>query len=133
MQLALSTRADTGMLLATYRGTFDLREAKKTFLQILDALEQRNARKVVVDGRALTGQLSPSERFAYGEFVAKEVNAQRSRIAGYAPQFAYVLNPPVLDPERLGENVAVNRGMHVKAFDNLDDALDWLGIDERRK
>jgi hypothetical protein len=133
MQLALSTRADTGMLLATYRGTFDLREAKKTFLQILDALEQRNVRKVVVDGRALTGQLSPSERFAYGEFVAKEVNAQRSRIAGHAPQFAYVLNPPVLDPERLGENVAVNRGMHVKAFDNLDDALDWLGIDERRK
>lgn len=133
MELAFSTHAEKGMLLATYTGEFRLPQAQETFLQILEALEQRKVRKVVVDGRALTGQLSPSERFAYGEFVAKEVNAQRSRIAGHAPQFAYVLNPPVLDPERLGENVAVNRGMHVKAFDNLDDALDWLGMDEWRK
>jgi hypothetical protein len=128
MELALSTRADKGLLLATYTGEFLLPEAEKSFLQILEALEQRNVQKVVVDGRALTGQLSPSERYAYGEFVAKQINAQRSRIAGHDPQFAYVLTPPLLDPERLGENVAVNRGMRVKAFDNLDDALDWLGI-----
>src|SRR5262245_36109905 len=44
-----------------------------------------------------------------------------------AAQFAYVLQAPVLDPQRLGEIVAVNRGMWVKAFDNLADALGWLG------
>jgi hypothetical protein len=45
------------------------------------------------------------------------------------PQFAYLLIPPVGDPQRLGENAAVNRGMFVKVFEDLDDALKWLGID----
>ena len=45
-----------------------------------------------------------------------------------AIQFAYVLKEPVLDPERFGKTVAVNRGMLVKTFDNLEDALGWLEI-----
>jgi hypothetical protein len=34
----------------------------------------------------------------------------------------------VLDPKRLGETVAVNRGMNIKVFDNPEDARRWLGI-----
>lgn len=62
----------------------------------------------------------------YGEFAAK-----LSRAICHVPRFAYVLIPPMLDPGRLGETVAVNRGMVVKAFDNLNDGLKWLGVDER--
>jgi hypothetical protein len=124
MELTLSTRADEGLLYATYSGAFSLMEAESTFLQIIDAVERHQIQKVVVDGRKITGKPSAMERFWYGEFAAK-----LSRTMRHVPQFAYVLIPPVLDPGRLGETVAVNRGMFVKAFDNLDEGLKWLGID----
>jgi hypothetical protein len=34
----------------------------------------------------------------------------------------------VLDPDRFGETVAVNRGMPVRVFDNLEEALKWLAV-----
>lgn len=128
MELTLSIRTDGELLYATYSGEFSLAEAERTFLEILEALERHEVRKVVVDGRAITGELSDLERFFYGAFVAEEVNKLCNRARCHSPQFAYVLTPPVLDPRRFGETVAVNRGMFVKAFDNLNDALEWLGI-----
>jgi hypothetical protein len=129
MDVALAVRAEEGLLYATLSGAFSLEEAQRTFLQILASLEQHKLRKVVVDGRPLTGEPSPAERYLYGEFVAKEVGEQCSRMKWNHPQFAYLLIPPVGDPQRLGENAAVNRGMFVKTFENLNDALKWLGID----
>ena len=128
MEVAFTTHADSGLLYATLTGGFSLEEAQRTFLQILASLEQHGVPKVVVDGRPLTGEPSDAERYLYGEFVAKAVSEQCSRMKWNTPQFAYLLIPPVGDPERLGENAAVNRGMFVKTFDNLNDALQWLGI-----
>ena len=129
MEVAFTTRADEGLLYATLSGAFSLEEAQRTFLQILASLEQHKLRKVVVDGRPVTGEPSPAERYLYGEFVANEVSQQCTRMKGNHPQFAYLLIPPVGDPQRLGETAAVNRGMFVKTFENLDDALQWLGIE----
>lgn len=129
MEVAFTTHADSGLLYATLSGAFSLEEAQRTFLQILASLEQHKLPKVIVDGRPVTGQPSDAERYLYGEFVAKEVSEQCNRMKWNAPQFAYLLIPPVGDPDRLGENAAVNRGMFVKTFDNLDDALEWLGIE----
>ena len=42
------------------------------------------------------------------------------------PKFAYALKSPVLDAERFGEIVARNRGMKVKAFESVQEAMDWL-------
>jgi hypothetical protein len=127
MELALRIRADEGLLYATYSGDFSLGEAQRTFLQILEALQRHQVQKVLVDGRALAGEPKTMDRFLYGKFVAEKVRKQRDRIM--CPKFAYVLVTPVLDPQRFGETVAVNRGMFVKTFDNLDDALEWLEID----
>ena len=124
MELTLSIRADEGLLYATYSGAFSLAEAESTFLQILEAVDRDKIQKVVVDGRKITGEPSTMERFWYGDFVAT-----LSRTLRHVPHFADVLIPPVLDPKRLGETVAINRGMFVKAFDNLHDGLKWLGID----
>ena len=129
MEVAFTTHTDSGLLYATLSGAFSLEEAQRTFLQILASLEQHKLPKVIVDGRPVTGQPSDAERYLYGEFVAKEVSEQCNRMKWNAPQFAYLLIPPVGDPDRLGENAAVNRGMFVKTFDNLDDALEWLGIE----
>ena len=42
------------------------------------------------------------------------------------PRFAYILHAPLGDPARLGETVAVNRGMILKVFENPEDAIEWL-------
>lgn len=128
MELTLSIRADEGLLFATYSGEFSLAEAQETFLQILEGIKQHKIEKIVVDGRAITGEPSTLERFLYGEFAAEKVKTLRMENI-LIPRFAYILIPPVLDPRRLGEDVAVNRGMAVKVFENLNSALEWLGID----
>jgi hypothetical protein len=67
------------------------------------------------------------ERFYYGEFAAQSVVESADLGVSRSTQFAYVLKVPMRDPERFGETVAVNRGMRVRTFDDLDDALGWLG------
>jgi hypothetical protein len=129
MELTLRKRADVGYLHASLSGAFSLAEARRTFLQILEAVEREEVGKVLVDGRAITGKPKTWERFYYGQFVANAIAELRSRVGGAAPTFSYILTEPVLDPERLGETVAVNRGMSVMTFDNPKDALEWLGID----
>lgn len=124
MNLSLHPSGD--VLFAYLSGEFSLVEAERTFQQVLEAMEQNNVAKVLLDGRQVTGELTACERFYYGAFVADAV--LNKRLAGMpAPRFSYVLRSPVIDPQRLGETVAINRGMNVKAFDDLDEALNWLG------
>ncbi len=111
-------------------GEVSLDDALKTFLEVVSAVAENKSEKILFDGRTIKGDPSIIERFYYGEFAADAVisyinGADR---ADLDPQFAYVLREPVLDPLRLGETVAANRGMNVKAFDNMEDATEWLGL-----
>lgn len=128
--LVLNCKFDAAdsLVRATLAGPFSLDEAKSTFNCIIDAIEQHGARFVLVDGREVTGAPSTWERYFYGEFVAGAVRDFNSRSDLPAPKFAYVLLYPVLDKDRLGETVALNRHMNLKVFDNLTDAEKWLGI-----
>ena len=129
MSLDLQIRAEPGVLYVVATGEFLLADARQKFLQMLDAVDQNNASKVLFDGREVKGNPETIERFLYGEFAANAVT--KYMIEGAvrrAPQFAYVLHEPVLDPKRFGETVMVNRGMWVKAFDNLEGALEWLRL-----
>jgi hypothetical protein len=65
------------------------------------------------------------ERFYYGEFAAATAAQSKTRASG-PTRYAEVLKEPILDLQKFGETVAVNRGMLVKAFDTLDEALKWL-------
>ena len=103
-----------------------MEEAKRTFLEMLDAAARHKVQKVLLDGRGIAGEPEIMERFYYGEFVSLSVATFEAHGVSRATQFAYVLEEPVLDPRRFGENVAVNRGMFVRTFDNLEDALGWL-------
>ena len=128
MDMLLEIRPESGFLEVSAMGKFSLEEAKRTFLEMLEAVARYKVEKVLFDGRRLTGDPKIMERFYYGEFAADSVFKFRDRGVSPATKFAYVLKEPVLDPRRFGETVAVNRGMYVKAFDNLEEALGWLGI-----
>ena len=129
MSMKLEISPEPGFLRADAVGEFSLGEAKRTFLEILDAVAKLKANKVLFDGRGLAGKPETMERFYYGEFVAKSVAEFANRGVSRATKFAYVLEHPVLDPRRFGETVAVNRGMSVKTFDNLEGALQWLRVE----
>jgi len=121
---------ENGILVVVETGEFSMEEAQKTFLEMVEMVKQNGATKVLFDGRDITGEPELIERFYYGEFAAATIeNLIRNGWTGRMPQFAYVLQEPVLDPLRLGETVAINRGMNVKAFNNTHEARQWLNAD----
>jgi hypothetical protein len=129
MSMKLEVCPESGFLKVDAVGEFSLAEAKRTFLEMLEAIARHKVRKVLFDGRGLAGEPKTIERFYYGEFVARAVAEFADRgMLSRSTQFGYVLEEPVLDTRRFGETVAVNRGMLVKTFNNLQDALGWLGI-----
>jgi len=128
MGMLVEISTESGFLHVRAKGDFSLVEAKRTFVEMLEAVARNKVQKVLFDGQELVGNPRTIERFYYGEFAAEAVAKFKDRGMDRATQFAYVLKVPLLDPGRFGETVAVNRGMFVKTFDNLDDALGWLGI-----
>ena len=125
MTFKISARHEN--LHVTASGEFSLEEAKLSFLEIVEAIRHHKLGKVLIDGRDVTGTPRLLERFFYGHFAAEAVQGLRDRgWDGPALQFAYVLEEPVLHKFRLGETAAASRGMNVRAFDNADEAVDWL-------
>jgi hypothetical protein len=120
--------SESGCLRVKATGKFSLAEAKRTFLEVLWAVERHEVGKVLFDGVGLKGKPGTIERFYFGAFAAREATQYAIRNRCASPEFAYVLQAPMLDPNRFGESVAVNRGMRVRVFDNLEDACGWLGI-----
>jgi len=127
--MILTIITEAGFLRVVVTGEFCLEEAQRTFLDIIDAVAKYKTDKILFDGREIVGEPHSIERFYYGAFTAemchKHLYKAEYRIV---PMFAYVLKEPVLDPRRFGETVARNRGMIVKAFDNLNEAQEWLGL-----
>lgn len=128
MSMIQEVAAESGVLRIRAMGRFSLVEAKRTFIEMLEAVARNRVRKVLFDGRGLQGNPEVMERFYYGKFAAQSIVEFADRGVSRFTQFAYVLEVPMRDPSRFGETVAVNRGMVVKTFDNLDDALGWLGL-----
>src|SRR5215510_10252072 len=118
----------SGILHVDATGEFSLEEAGRAFLEMLEAVVQYQATKVLLDGRTLKGNPEYVERFYYGEFAANETR----RLVlehGIYPRFAYVIAAALRHPARLGELVATNRGMSVKTFETPEEALEWLECD----
>jgi hypothetical protein len=129
MTMIVNTTVKPDVLLVRVGGEFSLDEAKRTFLEIISAIEKNNSEKVLFDGREIKGNPTVIDRFYYGEFAAGSVAQLKERTTYDSdPRFAYVLHEPVLDPMRFGEIVAVNRGMRGKAFANIDEAVKWLDL-----
>ncbi|HET8670749.1 MAG TPA: STAS/SEC14 domain-containing protein [Candidatus Saccharimonadales bacterium] len=127
MSIQQNMRFQSGLLSVNASGEFSVADAKQAFLEMLEAVAQHKAENILFDGRKVKGKPKDLERFYYGEFAAAETN----RIViehNIVPRFAYVILEPLRDSTRLGETVAVNRGMNVKTFETLEDAIEWLTI-----
>jgi hypothetical protein len=133
MGMLLQINPESGLLNVVATGDFSLPEAKRTFLELLEAMVQHRSNKVIVDGRRLTGEPELMERFYFSSFAADMVIQYYARGVLVGTPFAFVLTEPVLDPNRFGETVALNRGMNVKVFHTPEQAFHWLGIPTANK
>ena len=129
LSMLIKVTAEPRFLRVIASGDFTQEQAEKTFLEVIDAVAIHKTAKILFDGREVIGEPTIMERFYYSNFAARTVARYAAESGKPAPQFAYVLEEPVLDPNRFGEKVARNRGMNMKVFDNLEEAFTWLELE----
>jgi len=116
MALTVTAEAKGSILWLTAVGRYSLAD----FTALIEALkaqaEQSNCERVLLDIRAISGEVSDMDRFFIGKFAAEQLS---HRIKVAAVYHAQKIN-------RFAENVAVNRGARVGAFATEQDALTWL-------
>ena len=118
-------QAEQGIFNAVIVGPFDLPLAQHQFIELLDEAVRSGASKVLIDGRQITGNPTVFERFLYGTFAAC-ATLEVLHTHNLKLKFAYVIHEPLRDSERFGENVATNRGMEVRTFEDMNEAVQWL-------
>ena len=118
-----------GFLHIFLEGEYDLPEIPRILQGIIDGCVDHKATKVLIDLRSLAGNMTSMERFNIAQAFALKYfdELKAGRISPI--RFAYLGNYPMIDPNKFGETVAVNRGLTLKATTELKEALDWLLVD----
>ena len=80
----------------------------------------RGLREVVVNMTGLIGLASPT-LFKRYSFVRQWAKTGRGRV-----RLAIVVQPELIDRERFGVTVALNRGLDANVFATEADAIEWL-------
>ncbi|HVG43804.1 MAG TPA: hypothetical protein VM890_03710 [Longimicrobium sp.] len=110
-------------------GEMDGRLAEKTYREVLRECVAGGRSKLLIDCRALSGELSTTDRYSLGQLVADENASVAAREAGRQVRVALVGSQPFIDRDRFGETVAVNRGAAVKVTEDLASAYRFLGLE----
>ena len=69
--MVVTTSLQPGYLRATAQGRFILAHANRAFFNMLDIAEDERARRILLDGRAITGAPRSLERYLYGKLAAE--------------------------------------------------------------
>jgi len=123
--MELSIQVRPSYLSVEISGLFDLVAAEACLRDILSAAANEGLQKILIDVRRLQGILSTADRFSIGQFVSRErLKHEVTRDV----RMAFVGKDPVVEPGRLAETVAVNRGARFRVLTDLEEALDWLEV-----
>lgn len=104
-------------------GHSTVEEVKKVFVKVVDVALEHKKSRVLVDANKVTGTFSIFERYEVSELLAREVI---QRAIGKKLKIAICGQEPLIDPQRLGETVAKNRGVNLKVTTDLNEAKRWL-------
>jgi hypothetical protein len=126
--MLIEIKAEPEFLRVSAQGTVSLTALKENVPAILAAISQHQVRKVLFDARGLIGHFTDMERFEYVSFLAEKALQSNHRSLALVTRYAYVLIPGAVSPQKFGETVAFNRGLSLRAFENLEEALGWLGV-----
>lgn len=114
MSIELKLKRKTGYIEAVLTGTYNKEDFLQSTKETLDTASQYGAKKILIDARKLTGKtLSDLERYELGIEYTEKILPHHPSV-----RIAIVGDNWLIDPDRLGETVAVNRGAHIKVFCN---------------
>lgn len=119
MAIEFNTRVEGGVLFVTTTG-FDesLQQVQDYGMAIIAASQQAGVAHVLCNELGLEYRLSVTDTFRAAEFIA--ANAPK------VSKVAIVANPKYITDVRFWETVAVNRGLTVRAFQDVGSAEKWL-------
>lgn len=103
---------------AVLGGTFSTKHLPEIQKDLERAVTMKKVSRLLLNALPVTGP-PPSTLERY-EFVHVLVGLPRSS------KIAAAIPPELIDPARFGETVARNRGVAVRAFDNLEQSITWL-------
>ena len=128
MTLSLALEARKSYLRATVSGVYSLRSAQDAYDRAVKTAVASGKTRVLIDASAVSGAPTQDERYTLGLFVAAEQRILASKNPPVEVQVAVYGRRPLLDPDRFGETVAVNRGAKLKVAERIEEALAWLGV-----
>jgi hypothetical protein len=99
------------------RGRGDITWLKQLLRDAVAATRVESIRALLVDLREFSAPLTDLDRYDIGMVGAME---------GLAVPCAAILSEAMLDPRRLGETVARNRGVNARGFSSLEEGRAWL-------
>jgi len=122
VSIDVTTDIESKYVRVSCKGSFNNKELLSIYDKALDLAADKGRKAILVDVRDLEGALPATmDRFYHGVTTVTIQRAKKTRI------FIAVLGrEPLLDPERFGETVALNRGLLGKAFIDIDDAIAWI-------
>lgn len=116
-----------GHLYVTLAGELELGAAEAKFSEMLVAAASLRQSKILIDCSRVAGTWTPDERYAFGAHLAAEVQRRSGQFPAF-PRIAIFAVAPLMDPNRYTQTVANNRGAQVRASDNMQELLSWLGV-----
>jgi len=128
MTLTVHLESRKRYLRATVSGAYSLRRAQDVFDEAVRAALAAGHSRILIDASGVTGAPTQDERYILGLFVAAEQRILAAKIPPLEVHLAIYGRPPLIDPNRFGETVAVNRGAKVKVSEQIEEALAWLGV-----
>ena len=121
MSIEYRTVLKSGYAQLVCHGSFSKRELVEVFDQAIEIAAENGKEAVLVDISDVEGEPTTAERIELGVETA-EVQLSKDTIVA----IAIIGNEPLIDPERLGETIALNRCAVCKVFTDLDEAINWL-------
>lgn len=106
-------------------GDYVFTDALRIIQIALETADRSTLSKILFDWRNVRGQLTTMQRY---ELAEQGANLYAKMPAAGRILIAMVNNEETIDPERFGEEVAINRGVPVKVTTDMQEALDWLKI-----
>jgi hypothetical protein len=101
-----------------YTGEFSEAAGKQCVDAMVEACSQLQFSKALLDCRKMTGEIQILESFMVAQYGGK--------MRGFLSKTALVGREDQMLPDNFVENVAVNRGVNLKIFTDIEEAIDWL-------
>lgn len=110
-----------GYLYVEYSEPYQFNTLIAMMKEVIAICEKEDYQKFLVNITEMTGKVGPMERF---ELAMKGVS-----LFQYKGKYAIVYRKEEIN--RFAETVGVNRGLNARIFSDMDEAMTWLGIENK--